>query len=42
MVLFLDLSAAFSNLTVAGILKMLKKMGCDAEIISWSKDMLEH
>ena len=41
LVLFLDLSAAFSTLSVAGIIKKLKDMGCEAEILSWSKDMLE-
>ena len=42
MVLFLDLSAAFSSVTVSGIIKNLKNMGCEPEILRWCKDMLEH
>ena len=42
MVLFLDLSAAFSSVTVSGIIKNLKNLGCEPEILSWCKDMLEH
>ena len=42
MVLFLDLSAAFSSVTISGIIKNLKNIGCEPEILSWVKDMLEH
>ena len=42
LVLFLDLTAAFSTMTVEGIIKNLKNMGCDAKILTWCKDLLEH
>jgi ribonuclease HI len=41
-VLFLDLTAAFSTMTIEGIIKNLKNIGCDAKILKWCKHMLEH
>ena len=42
LVLFLDLSAAFSTMTVEGIIRNLKNIGCDAKILTWCKHLLEH
>ena len=42
LVLFLDLSAAFSTMTVEGIIRSLKNIGCDAKILKWCKHLLEH
>ena len=42
LVLFLDLTAAFSTVTIEGVIKNLKQMDCDAKILSWCKDLLEN
>ena len=42
LVLFLDLTAAFSTVTIEGVIKNLKNMGCDTKILSWCKNLLEN
>ena len=40
LVLFLDLSAAFSSVTVESIIKNLKSLGVEDEILNWANHML--
>ena len=41
-VLFLDISSAFNNASVPGILNNMVKQGIDKKIIRWAKHMLEN
>ena len=41
-VLFLDMSAAFNNASVNGMVKSLQRVGAEKEIVAWTENMLKN